>query len=69
LNLPIPNLGVRLSDLNHPLVVKSQQVPDEVASGSAERVRSLTDRVWFKIKTGQWRGAASDLRDKVAKTH
>ena len=65
LDLPIPNLGVRLSDLNHPLVVKSQQVPDEVASGSAERVRSLTDRVWFKIKTGQWRGAASDLHDEV----
>ena len=65
LDLPIPNLGVRLSDLDHPIVVKSQQLPAEVASGSAERVRSLTDRVWFKIKTGQWRGAASDLRDEV----
>lgn len=65
LDLPVPNLGVRLCDLEHPLVVKSQQVPDEVASGNAERVRSLTDRVWFKIKTGQWRGAATDLRDVV----
>ena len=65
LSLPVPTLGLRLSDINHPLIAKAQQVPDEVASGGAERVRALTDRVWFKVKTGIWRGAASDLRDEL----
>lgn len=27
-----------------------------------ERIRSLTDRTWYKVKIAQWRGATADLR-------
>lgn len=33
--------------------------------GSAEKIRSLTDRAWFKVKTSTWRGAAG-LLDPIA---
>lgn len=59
--IQLPDLGVRLSDLDHPLVAKAQHVPAETRSGGAERVRALTDRVWVKVKTSQWRGVAADL--------
>jgi len=31
--------------------------------GGADRVVSLTDRVWFKVKTSHHRAAATELRD------
>jgi hypothetical protein len=61
-----PNLGVRLSDIEHPLVMRAQQVPQQVASKSAERIRSLTDRVWLKVKTSTWRGAVGDLENEIS---
>lgn len=30
-------------------------------AGGAERIRSLTDRVWFKVKTSDHRGAAGEV--------
>jgi len=65
LAIPIPNLGVRLSDLDHPLVVKAQALPDEVAAGAGEQIQSLTDLRWFKIKTGSWRGAVRKVAAEV----
>lgn len=38
-------------------------MPDELAASGLERVRSLSDRVWFKVKTGRWRGAGTRLTD------
>src|SRR5690606_8467574 len=63
LSIDVPRLDTRLSDLRHPIVVKSQRMPSEVSTGAAERIRSLTDRTWFKVKTGPWRGAVVDLAD------
>lgn len=56
-----PALNVRLEDLDEPLVKKAQRLPEEVVAGGAERVLSLTDRVWFKVKTTDQRGAAGEL--------
>lgn len=65
LSIPVPNLGTRLSDVEHPLLGKAQQIPAGVLVGGVERVRALTDRSWYKVKTGQWRGIASDLADDL----
>ncbi len=54
-------MGVRLHELAHPLVVRAQQTPEKVRTGGAERVVSLSDRTWFKVKTSAWRGVAADL--------
>lgn len=61
LGLAFPELDVPLAKTDHPLVRKAQGLPDEVGAGGAERVLSITDRVWFKVKTGDHRGAAGDL--------
>ncbi|SEI02724.1 MULTISPECIES: hypothetical protein [unclassified Leifsonia] len=65
LRLDIPTIAVPLSELEHPVVVRVQAIPDMVAANSAERVLSLKDRVWFKVKTGAWRGAAGNVRGAV----
>lgn len=61
LGITVPNLDVLLSSLAHPLVTKSQSIPEHLSNGSAERVVSLTDRVWFKVKVGEERGVVGDL--------
>jgi hypothetical protein len=43
------------------VIRKAQGLPAEVAAGAAERIFCLKDRVWFKIKIGQGRGAATEL--------
>ncbi|WP_305785954.1 hypothetical protein [Symbioplanes lichenis] len=47
--------------MRHDLIREAQRLPDTCAAGGAERIRSLGDRLWFKVKTGRWRGAATDL--------
>lgn len=61
LTIAVPSLDVILDEIDHPLILKAQQVPTEREQHSAKRVVSLTDRVWFKVKAGRWRGAAADL--------
>lgn len=63
IGLTFPVLTRALSDLDHPVVRKSQSVPDEVAAGGAERILSLTDRVWFKAKVQSFRAAVTRLND------
>src|SRR5690242_16854472 len=62
---PVPDLGLALEDLPSELLVKAQRLPDQVAAGGADRIVSVDDRVWFKVKTGDWRGAATqyDVRN------
>jgi len=60
-----PTLDIPLSELEHPLVVRAQAVPALVATHGAERIRSLTDRIWLKVKTGTWRGAAGNVEDQL----
>ncbi len=60
LGLSLPPLDAELHLLDDALVQKAQTLPAEVAAGGAERVRALTDRVWFKVKTADLRGAAGE---------
>jgi hypothetical protein len=45
------------------LIKEAQRLPEVHAAGGEERILSLSDRVWFKVKTGRWRGAAICLPD------
>lgn len=47
--------------MDHSLIEKAQRLPEDHASGGAERVRSLTDHLWFKVKIGEYRGAAGEV--------
>ena len=59
LGTPIPNVGIALEDLEHELVIRAQQLPAKLEAGGAERIVSIDDRVWFKVKTESWRGAGT----------
>ena len=61
LELPIPPINQPLCSLDHPLISQSQRLPETHAAGGAERILALKDRVWFKVKTSRWRGAATRL--------
>jgi hypothetical protein len=54
-------LNESLCDLGHPIVGEAQRLPETYAAGGAERILALKDRVWFKVKTSRWRGAATRL--------
>ncbi len=56
LGLDFPRLTVPLHSLDHPLVRHAQGLPQKCALNAAERVVAITDRVWWKRKTGQQRG-------------
>lgn len=47
--------------MDHAIIQKAQQTPVEVASGGGERIRALSDRVWFKCKTSNLRAAVTKL--------
>lgn len=59
LALGFPTLTTALEELDHPLIIKAQQLPQSFESGSAERIRSITDRALYKIKVQNYRGAAA----------
>lgn len=61
LGVEVPDLGHLLHELEHPVIMRAQQIPERERGGAAERVRSLTDRVWFKVKTADWRAAVAKL--------
>ena len=61
LGVAVPSLRVMLHELEHPLVVKAQATPAQARAGGGERIRSLDDRVWFKVKTASYRGAAGQV--------
>ncbi|MCU1632277.1 MAG: hypothetical protein JWM61_929 [Micrococcaceae bacterium] len=66
LGIGFPALETPLSKVDHPLVAKAQGVPRELAAGRAERVRSLTDRVWLKCKCSNLRGVVTHLSEDDA---
>ncbi|MGW9630222.1 hypothetical protein ACWGST_05925 [Agromyces sp. NPDC055520] len=59
----VPNIGTILSSVTHPLITRAQAVPDLVGAAGAERIVSLADLVWFKVKTQRWRGATVVIRN------
>lgn len=62
LGVETPDLGVRLEEIDQPVIVSAQAVPEQRDAGGAERVVALTDRVWFKVKTSDSRAAVIELR-------
>jgi hypothetical protein len=61
LGMTFPSLTVPLHTLDHSLIQKAQRIPSLVAAGGGERVVSLTDRVWFKVKVDDVRTAATNV--------
>jgi len=62
LDLPLPDLGHPLDEFDHPVVAAAQTVPAQRDAGGAQRILSLNDRVWFKVKTGGQRAVVIELR-------
>lgn len=62
LDIATPDLGHPLHDVVDPVVANAQSVPEQRDAGGVERVVSLTDRVWFKVKTADRRAVVTALR-------
>lgn len=62
LAIPTPDLGTPLDELPDPVVVAAQAIPEVREAGGTERVLSLSDRVWFKVKTRNQRAVVTELR-------
>ncbi len=62
LGASLPDLGIPVEEIDHPIVVNAQSVPEQRDAGGAERVVALADRVWFKVKTSDHRAAVTELR-------
>lgn len=58
LGFDFPKLAQPLNELDHPIIVKAQELPRALSAGSAERIKFATDRHLFKVKLTNWRGAA-----------
>ncbi len=63
LQVDLPDLGVPLDEIKEPVIASAQALPEQRNAGGADRVVSLTDRVWFKIKTSIRRAVATELRE------
>lgn len=62
LGADLPDLGTLLSEIGDPVIAAAQSVPEQRDAGGVERILSLTDRVWFKVKTTDRRAAVTELR-------
>lgn len=62
LEVKLPDLGTPLNELDDPVIVAAQAVPEQRDAGGVERVVSLADRVWFKVKTANRRAVVTELR-------
>lgn len=63
LGLKPPSIDQPLAFVDSAVVASAQSLPARFESGTVERVRSVKDRVWFKVKTGRWRACATRLTD------
>ncbi|WP_211249247.1 hypothetical protein [Nocardioides aequoreus] len=61
LGVDLPDLGLPLNEIAHSVIASAQSLPEQRDAGGAERVVSLSDRVWFKVKTSDHRAAATEL--------
>ncbi len=62
LDVSLPDLGTPLDKLSDAVITAAQAVPEVREAGGAERVLSLTDRVWFKVKSSDRRAVVTELR-------
>lgn len=67
LDLPVPDLRQHLDEIDHPIVTTAQASPEQRDASGAERVLSLSDRIWYKVKTRDQRAVVTELRaDEVS---
>lgn len=59
LDIDPPDLGTPLGEIDNPIITSAQALPEQRDAGGVERIISLTDRVWFKVKTTDRRAAAT----------
>jgi hypothetical protein len=62
LNVKLPNLDQPLHQLDHPLIVKAQKIPELIGCNEAEPILALKDRRWLKVKVGDYRGGVTEQR-------
>jgi hypothetical protein len=63
LDIGVPTLDESLDSLDHPLIIKAQNVPEQVASNGGQRILCLTERIWYKTKVHDWRGAVASFAE------
>jgi hypothetical protein len=61
LDLPLLDLGHPLNEIDHPVLTAAQAVPEQRDAGGVQRIVTLNDRVWFKVKTGDQRAVVTKL--------
>lgn len=61
LELALPDLGLPLDEIDDPVIVAAQAIPAQRDAGGARRILSMSDRVWFKVKTGDQRAIVTHL--------
>jgi len=62
LDLKAPDLSQPLEEISDPVIASAQAIPERRDIGGVERVNSLKDRIWFKVKTGSKRAVVTQLR-------
>jgi hypothetical protein len=68
LNVQLPDLGTPLEEIDHPVLAVAQTLPERRNAGGAQRILALSDRVWFKVKTGDQRAVVTELTDEERPT-
>lgn len=61
LDLAAPDIGRALHELLDDVVLDAQRVPELHAADGVARIVSLTDRVWFRLRSGRVRSAVVRL--------
>lgn len=64
LGISPPTLDVPLHLVEADPITVAQSFPATLESGGLARIVGVKDRVWFKLKTGRWRGAVTQLTDQ-----
>jgi hypothetical protein len=62
LEVAVPYIDQPLDEIDNPVVVAAQAIPTRRDLGSVERILSLKDRVWLKVRAGVRRAAVTQLR-------
>lgn len=63
LGVSVPSLEIMLHDVDHQHVREMQKMPERVAAGGVDRIRSLLDRTWIKYKSTNVRAAVTKLAE------
>lgn len=63
LGIEIPAIDQPLHGIDDKHVKEMQKIPERVSAGGAERILKITDRIWFKYKSGTVRAAVGKLTE------